>query len=39
MLRQKAKCFQPRTLSLEELVPPNQFLPQTGSQPRSAFRL
>lgn len=25
MLRQKAKCFQPRTLSLEELVPPNHF--------------
>lgn len=25
MLRQKGKCFQPRTLSLEELVPPNHF--------------
>lgn len=25
MLRQKAKCFQPRTVSLEELVPPDHF--------------
>jgi transposase len=25
MLRQKEKCFQPRTLSLEELVPQNHF--------------